>query len=56
VRHRNIITEYDPKPTFDRHWDWTACRDDDDDGYCVGYGATREEAIADFLEQERNAA
>ena len=49
-----IITDYDPKPIPDRHWDWCAARDDDDDGYHVGYGATEAEAIADLLELEGN--
>ena len=49
---RRIITDCDPKPIPIRQFDWSASRDDDNDGESVGYGATEEAAIADLLELE----
>jgi len=48
-----IKTEFDPKPIPDRQWDWSAWRPGNYDlGSFTGYGATKEEAIWDLLEQE----
>jgi hypothetical protein len=51
-----IVTRYDPTPGPDRQFDWTALDDDTYDGAEdsktrneIGYGATEEEARADFL-------
>lgn len=54
----NIVTDYDPKPIPDRNFDWSAIDDDTYDGADdsttrnqIGWGATREDAIADLKEQ-----
>ena len=47
-----ILTEYDPKPIPLRRFDWVAAREDDEDGFHVGYGSTEAKAIADLLELE----
>jgi len=51
-RQRIIETRDNPKPGPSRQWDWEATFDDWDEGDHIGYGATKEEAIADLLEQE----
>ena len=45
----NILTKYDPKPIPGRIWDWQAWVDGrDEPGEPMGYGPTREAAIADL--------
>lgn len=48
----NIVTHYDPTPIPDRRFDWVAYDDDTYDGMPgrpIGYGATRQQAIENFL-------
>jgi hypothetical protein len=47
-----ICVLYDPKPIPLRQFDWSAVRADYEPGMPQGFGATREAAIADLLEQE----
>ena len=54
----NIKTEYDPKPIPSRAFDWSAYDEETYDGAedsstrsLVGYGATKEEAVADLMEK-----
>lgn len=56
-----IVTDYWPKPIPLRCFDWSAYREDydgaPDAGWpsnCIGHGHTKEEAIADLLEQEES--
>jgi hypothetical protein len=53
---RKIITEYVHPPIPMRCNDWRATREGDDEDYIVGWGATEDEAIADLLELESEAA
>lgn len=48
-----IVTRYEPAPIPIRNMDWTAIDDDTYDGVGspIGYGATKQEAIDDLLEQ-----
>jgi hypothetical protein len=51
-----IIVTFDPPPIPDRQFDWRAMHDpDNSEGHHVGYGRTREEALADLerLDEER---
>ena len=48
----NIQTDYDPKPIPIRRFDWEAVDYDTLDYDSVtGFGATKEEAIADLMER-----
>ena len=53
----NIQTDYDPKPIPIRRFDWEAVDYDtlisSDNAYdsVTGFGATKEEAVADLMEQ-----
>jgi hypothetical protein len=49
----NIKTDHDPPPIPLRNFDWLAYDDDTYDGLGspLGHGPTKEEAIADLLEQ-----
>ena len=48
----NIQTDYDPKPIPIRRFDWEAFDSDALDYDSVtGFGATKEEAIADLMER-----
>jgi len=49
---RKIITEYDVKPIPIRSYDWSATREDWDEGEPIGYGVSEEEAINDLIEKE----
>jgi hypothetical protein len=54
-----IIVIFDPPPIPDRQFDWHAMYEpDDSEGHHVGYGHTREEALADLarLDWERAEA
>ena len=46
-----VITSSDFPPIPDRRFDWSAYQDGWEPGLPLGRGATREEAIADLLEQ-----
>ena len=37
-----------------RDYDWSACREDWDEGQPIGHGRTEEEAIKDLLQQEED--
>jgi len=47
-----IVTDYWAKPIPIRAFDWSAVRDGYEPGDPVGVGRTKEEAVADLLEQE----
>ncbi len=49
---RQIITSYECPPIPKREYDWSAAREDWDEGDCIGYGRTEQDAIDDLLEQE----
>lgn len=49
---RKIITSKDCPPIPVRDYDWSAVRGDWDEGDCMGYGMTEQDAIDDLLEQE----
>jgi hypothetical protein len=49
---RKIITIHDCPPIPVRDYDWSASREDWDEGDLIGYGPTEQEAIDDLLEQE----
>ena len=51
-----IITTYDPPPIPTRNHDWTAVLSDYDAGDPIGWGRTRDEAVADLEEQLRDQA
>jgi hypothetical protein len=46
-----IITTFDPPPIPVRNCDWAATLDSYDAGDPIGFGRTREEAVADLEEQ-----
>jgi len=46
-----ILADYWPKPIPTSRFDWTAVTDGYEPGQPVGYGRTREEAIADLRQQ-----
>lgn len=47
-----IVTTYDPKPIPMRQFDWSAYREGYEGGDPLGFGPTREAAIADLLDAE----
>jgi hypothetical protein len=49
---RKIITSHDCQPIPVRDYDWSASREDWDEGDLIGYGRTEQDAIDDLLEQE----
>ena len=49
---KKIITSYDCPPVPVRDYDWSAVREGYEEGNCIGYGMTEQEAIDDLLEQE----
>jgi hypothetical protein len=49
---RQIITSQDCPPIPVREYDWSAAREDWDEGDLIGYGRTEQEAIDDLIEQE----
>lgn len=52
VPANNVVTKYEPKPIPNRNFDWTAHGDDyDGPGSPIGYGATEEEAVANYRQQ-----
>lgn len=51
---RKIVATFWAKPIPIRQFDWEAARDGHEPPEPVGYGKTREEAIADLLEQEED--
>lgn len=54
INTSKIITTYVYPPIPLRNYDWSAVRDDYDEGSCIGWGATEDEAIADLLEMEQD--
>ena len=46
-----IVTTYEPKPSHIRTLDWRAMSDSYEPGDPIGYGATKEAAIADLNSQ-----
>jgi hypothetical protein len=50
-----IITHFEYPPIPIRSFDWSAVRDGYEGGDLVGWGKTKEEAIADLLELEEDA-
>jgi hypothetical protein len=50
-----IITTFEYPPIPIRNYDWSAIREDYDEGGLIGYGETEQEAIEDLkaLENER---
>lgn len=51
-RMRKITTSHDCPPIPVRDYDWSASREDWDEGDLIGYGRTEQEAINDLLEKE----
>ena len=49
---RQIITSYECPPIPVMEYDWSAVREDWDEGDCIGYGMTEQDAIDDLIEQE----
>ena len=49
---RKITTSHDCPPIPVRDYDWSASREDWDEGDLIGYGRTEQEAIDDLVEQE----
>ena len=47
-----IITSFDYPPIPIRKYDWSAIREDYDEGDLIGYGETEKEAIEDLIELE----
>ena len=47
-----IITNHDCPPIPTREYDWSAIREDYDEGDYIGYGKTEAEAIANLKELE----
>lgn len=47
-----IKTNFNPPPIPDRNYDWAAYREYYDEGDDIGYGPTKEAAIASLLELE----
>lgn len=47
-----IITSYDYPPIPIRNYDWSAIRENYDEGDLIGYGKTEHEAIDDLVCQE----
>lgn len=46
-----IVTRYDPPPIPIRRFDWSAVSDDYEPPQPIGWGRTKDEAIADLLMQ-----
>jgi len=51
-RMRKITTSHDCPPIPVRNYDWSAARENWDEGDLIGYGRTEQDAIDDLLEQE----
>jgi len=47
-----IITSFDYPPISDRNYDWSAIREDYDEGDLIGNGETEQKAIDNLIEQE----
>ena len=52
TKMKKIITTYECPPIPVRNYDWSASREDYDEGDFIGYGRTEQEAIDDLLEKE----
>jgi len=53
MKKRKIITSHDYPPIPIRNYDWSAFREDYDEGDLIGYGATEKMAIEDLKLQEK---
>ena len=49
---RKITTSHDCPPILVRDYDWSASRQDWDEGDFIGYGRTEQDAINDLIEKE----
>jgi hypothetical protein len=49
-----IITSHDYPPIPIRDYDWSAIREDYDEGDLIGTGRTEQDAINDLINQELN--
>ena len=49
---KKITTSHDCPPIPIRDYDWSAAREDWDEGDFIGYGRTEQDAIDDLLEKE----
>jgi hypothetical protein len=54
VNNSPIKTSHDMPPIPISDYDWSACREDWDEGQPIGHGKTEEEAIKDLLQQEED--
>lgn len=52
IKMSKIITSYDFPPIPDSRYDWSAAREDYDEGDLIGYGSTEQVAINNLKEQE----
>ena len=54
MTQRKIKTNFEYPPIPVRAYDWSACREDYDEGDLIGTGETEEAAINDLLVQEND--
>jgi len=54
MTQRKIITSFENPPIPIRNYDWSACREDYDEGDLIGTGETEQNATNDLLEQEND--
>ncbi|MHB8871835.1 MAG: hypothetical protein ACYC5G_05265 [Candidatus Doudnabacteria bacterium] len=54
MKDRKIITTNDYPPIPIRKYDWSAIREDYDEGDIIGYGETGQDSIIDLLSQEED--
>ncbi len=52
MKKNKIITRHEYPPIPIRNYDWSAIREDYDEGDLIGYGATKKMAIEDLKRQE----
>ena len=50
-----ILTSFDCPPIPIRDYDWSAIRENYDEGDLIGYGKTEQEAINNLIEQENES-
>lgn len=51
LNNYEVVTHYEPTPIPDRRFDWSAFHENYEPGKPIGFGATREAAVADLMEQ-----
>ena len=51
-KETKILTSYDYPPIPIRDYDWSAFREDYDEGDLIGYGETEQSAINDLIRKE----